>query len=99
MQNLSPWPFDQSPGTAAITTRQVLSEHSEIRVVVHYENDHSWAFLCGGTNHADDGRVISMGEALEIDPSLVNIADLPQGWRAERSSLNGAWIRSQSNDA
>ncbi|PZO55539.1 MAG: hypothetical protein DCF15_10330 [Phormidesmis priestleyi] len=52
------WLFDQAPNVAAITTRQVIEENAEILVVVHYEDDHSWAFLCGSTDRDEDGRVI-----------------------------------------
>ena len=71
------WPFDQAPNTAAITTRQVLDGEKEIRAVVHYSDDHSWAFLCGTTNDKEDGRVITMSDALTLDDTLRTIADLP----------------------
>jgi hypothetical protein len=87
------WPFDQSPDTAAVTTRQVLESGLPILVAVHHDDDHSWSFACGTTTDAEDGRVVSMGEALELDPSLCEIADLPPGWWAEREQLGSAWVR------
>ena len=87
-----PWPFDQKPNVAAITTRQVLEGHP-ILCVVHYKDDHSWAFTCGTTDVASDGRVISMAETLEMDGSLVSVANLPPGWGAWRESVGGAWHR------
>ena len=67
--NPTDWPFDQTPNTAAITTRQVLEDNLPILRVSHYRDDHSWAFVCGTTNKTEDGRVICMIEALEIDPN------------------------------
>ena len=90
------WPFDQSPDTAAITTRAVLERKKEIRCVVHYADDHSWAFLCGTTDKEEDGRVISMSEALEIDNSLLEVADLLPGWAAWRQHRGAAWKKSQN---
>lgn len=87
------WPFDQAPNVTALTTRQVLDEGAPILVVVHYEDDRSWAFLCGTTDAEEDGRVIGMGAALRIDPTLKQIADLPPGWRANRSKVGRAWHR------
>ncbi|MGH9968902.1 MAG: hypothetical protein ACREBG_14035 [Pyrinomonadaceae bacterium] len=50
------WPFDQAPNVAAITTRQVIESGSPILLVTHYEDDHSWAFLCGTTDRfPEDG--------------------------------------------
>lgn len=86
------WPFDQAPDVAAITTVGVL-DGLPILVVQHYEDDHSWSFLCGTTNDDRDGRVIGMGTALRLDPTLRSIADLPPGWIARRSSAGGDWSR------
>ena len=90
---MADWPFDQAPNVAAITTVNVIEHGAPILVVVHYDDDDSWAFLCGTTNDDADGRVIGMGNALRIDPSLREIADLPPGWKAWRSAVGGAWQR------
>jgi hypothetical protein len=37
--------------------------------------------LCGTTDDEGDARVISMRNALNRDPSLRELADLPPGWR------------------
>jgi hypothetical protein len=90
---LANWPFDQPRTVAAITTRQVLEEGRPILSVVHYSDDHSWAFLCGTTNDTQDGRVIAMEEALQIDATLESIADLPPGYCAQRQSVGAPWTR------
>jgi hypothetical protein len=90
------WPFDQSPETAAITTRQVLEGVEDIHAVLHYSDDHSWAFLCGTTEDKDDGRVITMGEAVKIDDTIRSIADLPPGWKAWREGRTAAWQREEN---
>lgn len=78
---------------AATTTRQVIKDGLPILDVVHYLDDHSWAFVCGTTDWADDGRVITMGTALKLDPTLRGIADLPPGWAAWRDEVGGVWHR------
>jgi hypothetical protein len=92
---VSAWPFDQDPNVAAITTRQVLNDGLPILNVVHYLDDDSWAFTCGTTDLTDDIRVIGMGEAVNLDPTLYTIADLPSGWRASRESVGAPWNRTQ----
>jgi len=94
---LPDWPFDQAPDVAAITTRQVLEENLPILQVTHYDDDHSWAFVCGTTDDTDDGRVIRMIEALEIDFTLLSIADLPPGWHAWRAVVGSEWTRTKGN--
>lgn len=92
------WPFDQAPNVAAITTRQVLQDGLPILSVVHYSEDHSWAFVCGTSNAVEDGRVIGMGTALKIDPTLASIADLAPGWHASRAAVGQPWTRRPNPD-
>ena len=93
------WPFDQAPNVAAISTRQIIELHYPILLVTHYEDDHSWAFLCGTTNnHVNDGSVIGMVQALHIDPTLRSIADLPPGWSAWREDGEAEWVRYRESE-
>lgn len=94
-----PWPFDRPAKARAVTTRQVLEGSEEIHVVVHYADDHTWAFLCGTTDAKEDGRVIRMADALKLDETLTSIADLPPGWKAWRESRGGTWMRAEIADA
>jgi hypothetical protein len=94
--NAEKWVFDQGPNVAAITTRQVIEDGLPILNVVHYDDDDSWAFTCGTTNDSDDGRVIAMREALNLDSTLTSIADLPPGWYAWRESVGGTWHKEKS---
>lgn len=94
----SDWPFDQPPNAAAITTRQVLEKAEEIHAVVHYSDDHSWGFLCGTTDAAEDGRVIVMQEAVQLDDTLRSIADLPPGWKAWREHRGSPWIKEENDE-
>jgi hypothetical protein len=93
-----PWPFDQAPDVAAITTRFVLDEGLPILLVTHYSDDHSWAFVCGTTNETDDGRVISMRQVLRLDATLRDVADLPPGWSASRARVGGDWHRTRDSE-
>lgn len=86
------WPFDQAPNVAAITVRAVL-EGAPILHVSHDEDDDGWQFLDGQEVVVEEGRVISMAEALDLDPTLRQIADLPSGWIASRENAAAAWVR------
>lgn len=92
---MNEWPFDDPPNVAVITTRQVLEEGYPILMVTHDTDDGGWQVLCGTTNDTNDGRVISLRTAVEIEPSLVELADLPLGWYAYREAVGSRWIREQ----
>jgi hypothetical protein len=34
---------------------------------------------------------------VELDPSILELADLPAGWIAEREGLDGAWNRTEQS--
>ena len=95
---MNEWPFDQAPNVAAITTRQVIEDGFPILNVVHYADDDSWAFVCGTSNATEDGRIIGMGTALKLDPTLATIADLPPGWCAYRRAVGAPWAKEPNSD-
>lgn len=86
------WPFDDSPNTASITTRQVL-EGAPILLVTHDADDGSWQFLCGTTDDPADARVAGLGQIYRRDATLGELADLPEGWRASRAAAGLPWHR------
>ena len=92
------WPFDQAKNVATVTTRQVINDKHPILSVVHYSDDHSWAFTCGTTNNSEDLMLVGMGEIVDMDKTLYEIADLPPGWCADRTALSEEWVRYQNND-
>lgn len=92
------WPFDQAPNVAALTTVRVLNDHFPILKATHYSDDHSWAFTCGTTSNTEDARIISMHKALELDPTLRTISDLPPGWTAWRERVGAEWNKSVNNN-
>ena len=76
----------------ALTVRAVL-EGDPILHVSHDIDDHGWQFLDGRDADVAEGRLISMAHALERDPTLRAVSDLPPGWIAWRESVSGAWHR------
>lgn len=92
------WPFDQKRNVAAVTTRQVMGKQRPVLSVVHYSDDHSWAFTCGTTSDPEDLMLVSMGEIIDLDETLCSIANLPPGWCADRSSVDEEWQKYQDDD-
>jgi hypothetical protein len=89
----SGWPFDQAQNVAAISSKKVLFDGAPVLFVVHYSDDHSWAFLEGQSFRASEGSIVSMATAVRNDLSLYEIADLPPGWVASRAHVGAPWIR------
>ena len=87
------WPFADPPNTATITTRQVLEANAPILRVAHDADDGSWQFLCGTTNDPADARVVGLGRMCARDPTLRELADLPEGWCARRAGPGAPWHR------
>lgn len=86
------WPFEDAPNTASVTTHQVLQGAPVLRVT-HDADDGTWQFLCGTTNDSDDARVVGLGRMYARDPTLGEVADLPEGWAAWRPAPGKAWER------
>ncbi|WP_051412951.1 hypothetical protein [Methylophilus sp. 5] len=87
------WKFDQARNVATVTTKKVMLEKYPILMAIHYAHDDSWAFTCGTTNKSEDLMLVSMGQIVDLDPTLRNIADLPPGWSATRKTINSNWVR------
>jgi hypothetical protein len=86
------WPFDQAPNVAALTVSSILAGQP-ILYVSYDAADDGWQFLDGRPVDADEARVISMAEALRLDGTLRQIADLPPGWVAWRRESSQPWSR------
>jgi hypothetical protein len=86
------WPFSDPENVAAICCRHVL-EGSPVLRVTHDEDDGAWQILCGGSHISEDAKVVCLGCMVKRDESLIEIADLPLGWCADREDLASPWVR------
>jgi hypothetical protein len=88
------WPFDAPPNQATFTVRAVGQRTEPVLYVVH-EADGTWQFLAGGPAVLAEAMLVALEVLLPIDPSLIEIADLPIGWEARRSAVGAPWERTQ----
>lgn len=83
--------FNESLDTAVFTTKHVVEESSPILYVYHFE-DGSWQFSGEQQNLNDeDYRVLSLGEILAIDQTLLELANMPLGFEAMRETGQSEW--------
>ena len=93
-----PWPFADPENVAVFTTKGIADGHLPILLVAHDTDDGAWQFL-GTEGPAEDLiRIVALSEIVAIDPSLKSLADLPEGWIAERESANSEWKRREDSE-
>jgi len=89
-----PWSFDQPPNCGVITLRKIMEHGKPILLVSHDEDDHGWQFLDGSENPDEADAVhVCLSHVVETDQTLIELADLPPGWQAWRTSLQDKWVR------
>jgi hypothetical protein len=76
----------------------VIDREEPILHVTHDSDDHSWQFH-GSQARSEDAKIIALEEAVELDPSVLQLANLAVGWHAWRTSVEEPWIREPYPDA
>ena len=91
------WKFADPPNVAVFTTTRVINDGEPVLYVAHDADDGAWQFHAGaerGSGALAQVMVVSLKSMIERDQSLSEVADLPLGWTAERSSPGAQWTRS-----
>ena len=87
------WPWDQPRNCATMTERAIIEDGAPILLVAHDLNDHGWQFLGGGPWIAANAMIVCLSRIPELDPAVIELADLPPGWMAWRKSKGAPWTR------
>ena len=91
----SHWPFDDPPNVAVFTTNRIVREGYAILQVIHEDRDGDWQFLDGFNVTVADGSIVSLRNIVRNDPTILELADLPLGWFAERTDAGSPWVRAK----
>src|SRR4030095_14566848 len=85
--------FKDSLNTAVFTTKFVIVDKKDITLVRHEPGDGAWTFFSNDEyeNYEAVAKVIGLGQIIEIDSTILEIADLPQGYYASRKSRKDTW--------
>ena len=97
MVSTDPWPFVEPRNCVTFVTAEVLDRAEPIVHVVH-DDEGEWQFIGSTDGTTENAKIIALHEAVEIDPSVLQLADLPVGWHAWRDSADGPWIRETDPD-
>ncbi len=78
--------------TACITCNHILENNAAVLFVSRDDDDEMcWQFLCGGEHEAEDARIISLQQIIDIDNSLLQLLNIPVGSSASRNNINAEW--------
>ncbi|MFD0893433.1 barstar family protein [Luteolibacter ambystomatis] len=91
-----PWPFDQPRNCATFTTAGVIHHGEPIIRVYHDEDDHGWQFHLKETEADEKPLLVCLEHIVNLDPTVLEIADLPPGWMAWRASRLEPWNRRET---
>ena len=73
-----------------------MRDGCDIIHVFHDEDDHGWQFHWAGEKDVADMMVVCLSEIVDHDPSVLEVADLPTGWKAWREKRGAAWHREKN---
>lgn len=93
--SLFDWKFSEPPHTRVFLSETVHKGTEAVTYVSHDADDGAWQFL-GDSMSDGGGPIIScFHHPIDSDLTLVELADLPQGWYAVRAKVGEPWIRKQ----
>jgi hypothetical protein len=97
MASKDAWPFANPKNEAVITLKWIVHDGKPILSVFHDADDNGWQFLDGSDVTENDASIVSLEEITHIDPSVLELADLPPGWYATRAAPNAKWQRGKKS--
>jgi len=85
--------FKDPLNTAIFTTKFIVEDKKVIAYVTHDIEDGAWQFLSNDyyDKYEDIAMVLSLAEIIEIDQTVLEIADLQLGFFATRQSVKDSW--------
>ena len=89
------WLFPDPPDLAVVTTRSIVEDGRWIAHVFNIAEVSSWEFHDSGPGEPreEDAMVVALHSMVERDPTLNELADLPEGWQAWRDGPTAPWKR------
>ena len=86
--------FKESANTAVFTTRFVVHDKKDITHVHHFKEDGAWQFSSDDEfeNYEQVAMLVGLGQIIELDMTILEIADLPEGYVADRKFKGDNWV-------
>jgi hypothetical protein len=91
--NDSTWPFSDPKNVAVFTVSDIMRGRLPILRVCHDEEDGGWQFLTGGPLPPQkEWMLVALEEVVKVDLTVLELAALPYGYQATRTTPGGEWI-------
>ncbi len=92
------WRFSEPPNVAVLANRAIVFGNDWIAYVSHDADDGGWQFHTSERKlpAIEDAAVVSLQHVVEIDASINELADLPEGWHAWRETKNSSWRKEKT---
>jgi hypothetical protein len=87
------WKFPDPPHTRVFVPEAVSSGAEPVTYVSHDLEDGAWQFLGDSMSGGREPVLLCLHHAIDNDPTLIQIADLPVGWWAEGVKPGELWIK------
>ena len=82
--------FNESLNTAVLTSKYVMSQASPIVYIAHHD-DGVWEFWGKEIIEEAEIMVVSLGQIIHIDPTVLDVADMPNEFNAIRDRRDSPW--------
>ena len=85
--------FKEADNTAVFTTKFVIIDKKDITYVTHDKEDGAWQFFSDDEfdNFESVAKIVGLGEIIKIDNTLLELADMPEGFSAYRKFKGDRW--------
>lgn len=96
---MNQWPFDAPPNIATFAHQTVADGEKPVLIFGRYPDGAFCAYT--GEEVVDAEREITcvcLSHIVDIEPAVIELADLPIGWWAVRKSLDSPWVREKIPD-
>jgi hypothetical protein len=87
--------WDSRWNAGVITTEIIAAGKSPVLLVIHEAGHGGWQFHDGSDVRGQRIVAIAKEDVLKMDPTLINVTDLPVGWQARRRNRADVWVRSR----
>jgi hypothetical protein len=78
-------------GTSCIQTLEVFERHEPVLLISHDANDGIWQLIGASDADSRTGKIRHLHHAVDEDPSLIDVLNLPPGRSAIRTGAGKPW--------
>jgi hypothetical protein len=86
--------FKEKDDTAVFTTKFVIIDKKDITTVIHEKEDGAWQFFSNDhfDNFEDVAQIVGLVEIVQLDSTILELADMSEGFEAHRKFKGDKWI-------